>query len=168
VALGNVLDALRAMACTMARCRFACDAQLLTSLRSLLLPLVADVQLRSVAVETLAALCALDGTGEAIARDLVGVVESTLAREASNANTKAGCAALLGALARAVGGLRARAFLPTSTSLLLRLVSEQRDAAVLANRASSAMPNDNVAVLYAALRALWLTIDVAGLAFAKE
>lgn len=87
--------------------------------------------------------------------------------------------------------LRARAFLPLSTTMLLRLVTEQRNAALVANDAGSfhffliegsvsmksimiisnigvAVGAESVSVLYAALRALWLTIDVAGLAFAPQ
>jgi hypothetical protein len=75
--------------------------------------------------------------------------------------------------------------------MLLRLVTEQRNAALAANDAGVhsldcirvsiagltieglcgvgvAVGSESVSVLYAALRALWLTIDVAGLAFAPQ
>jgi hypothetical protein len=150
----------RGVARTLAAQRLSCRASIVHALRPALLPLVAELEptTRAAAVDTLATLAALDG-GDALARDLVSVVQDTLANANANAANKSGCAALLGALARAVGGLRARAFLSASAPLLLQLVEQHIDVGSV---------GDAAPVLEAALSALWLTIDATGLGFAPH
>lgn len=157
--LTSGVAAARAVARTMLVQRQASRPQLVAALRAALLPSVADLDrdTRRAAIDALTTLAALDG-GDVLARELVAVVEGTLANNTGNAANKSGCASLLGSLARSVGGLRARAFVQTSASLLLKLLHEHIDHSV----------GDNAIVLEAALSALWHTIDATGPAFSPH